>query len=664
MSNSYLTTNGDVNDAYLEQAGSDNAMTAEEFAEWHYTNYGQKEGRSGWDGGGGDSGGDGGGILSQAGGSDSISLDSGSQGEDAPPEDYRTGITTDLTRLESGKPEDLNAYLATTKYTPQQLAEVSGYNEDDIIKAIANAKTTYTPTQVPGLEAGAAGAQTPANVDNSGYLKWYKDIEDEYIKQSNGPNAMTADEFADWHWQNYGQKEGRWGYNPIDAKAAPGPNEAANNPGFNSYVRNNPQLAKEYETSLYYGTKGYTFEEYAVLDWLSKGAPEGQGISLQKDGTYGFDAPKEDLFKSQFSDEQQKMIAKFYSDRTGGLGSRSSGSYDGPRAILGAMAEYGVSRQELQNAVAKYGMESIPEHSRPQGATSNQFSARYIDDLIDTTAKAVGLQEGFGGPAASLTKAHRALTPEEQDRVDFSRMLMELGAYGQSRGNVPGAIIADGVSRNAYGAYTTAEDLRAAQNLGHMYYQKANGEWSDARTDPNWRKDLAERAASEKARWAGLIKAGEGKVSPFVSGPQTGKNAPGKSVAELAPGLTVNGIRPGAVLPGGISVPQATTQARPPSGQPSSSQAVNSAIASATAPTKVTATNVPASQSVNQNDLGVMQKYGAEIKSDRTVANAYDSYLRDLKTIDGMAISASDKAALKEMAVQKIENAIKYRTGA
>ena len=59
-----------------------------------------------------------------------------------------------------------------------------------------------------------------------------------------------------------------------------------------------------------------------------------------------------------------------------------------------------------------------------------------------------------------------------------------------------------------------------------------------------------------------------------------------------------------------------------------------------------------------------MQKYSAEIKSDRTVAKAYDSFLKDLAAIDKMPVGPGDKAAMKQMAVQKIENAIRFRTGA
>ena len=404
--------------------------------------------------------------------------------------------------------------------------------------------------QAPQGAPGTTASAEPKNVDNSAYLDWYDDIKQAYEEQSRKPGAMTADQFADWHWQNYGQKEGRFGYNPIDPKAAPGPNEAANNPGFASYVRGNPELAKQYNTSGY-GDKGYTFEEYAVLDWLSKGAPEGQGISLQKNGTYGFDAPKEEVFKSQFTPEQQKSIAQFYVDATRG----SEAAYGGARAVLGAMAEYGVSRQELQNAVAKYGLESIPEHSRPGGSYYAGFQSKNIDDLIDTTAKAVGLHEGFGGPRASETKVHRELTPQEREMLEFSQLMDEQGAYGQNRGNVPGAIYAGVVNNRGTGSYVTESDLARARDFieGHAYYVGPNG-WSDARTNSNWRQELAQYSASEKAYWQRLIRQNEGKVSPFVSGPQTGPNKPGGKLEDLAPGLLVNGIRPGMAIPGASGV--------------------------------------------------------------------------------------------------------------
>lgn len=403
--------------------------------------------------------------------------------------------------------------------------------------------------QAPTNDAPPTSAE-PKNVDNSDYLNWYDDIKQAYEEQSRKPGAKTADEFADWHWQNYGQKEGRYGYNPIDPKAAPGPNEAANNPGVNSYVRNNPDLAKNYNGAGY-GDKGYTFEEYAVLDWLSKGAPEGQGISLQKNGTYGFDTPKEEVFKSQFTPDQQKSIAQYYVNATRG----PEAAYGGARAVLGGMAEYGVSRQELQNAVAKYGLESIPEHSRPGGSYYGGFASKHIDDLIDTTAKAVGLQEGFGGPRATETKVHRELTPQEREMLEFSQLMDEQGAYGQNRGNVPGAIYSDVVNGRGTGGYVTEGDLARAREFieGHAYYFGPNG-WSDARTNANWRQELAQYSASEKAYWARLIRQNEGKISPFVSGPQSGKNAPGGKLEDLAPGLMANGIRPGMAIPGASGV--------------------------------------------------------------------------------------------------------------
>lgn len=469
-------------------------------------------------------------------------------------DDYTQKIQADLGRLNSANDTELNDYLSSTKFSPEQLAEVSGYNASDIAARMSQLQGSAPPAPIPGQDGGAK-----ANTDNSQYLNWYKDVRDEYEKQASGPNAMTADEFADWHWNNYGKNEGRYGYNAIDPKAQAGPNEAANNPGLNSYVRDNPQLAKDYNQGLVAGTKGYTFEEYAVLDWLSKGAKEGQGISLQKNGTYGFDAPKEDAFKSQFSEDQQKNIAQFYVDKTRGEGA----SYGGPRAILGAMAEYGVSRQELTNAVSKYGLESIPEHSRPQGSYHGAFDTKYIDDLIDRTAKGVGLHEGFGGPNASRTKASRELTPEEQNMLDFSRALDAKGMYGRNLGNVPGAIIADSYNGRGTGAYTTQDDLNRARSLleSNAIYQRKDGTYSDARYDSGWRQDLAEVTAAEKARWRGLFDQGAGKVSPFVSGPQSGKNAPGKSAAELAPGLTVNGIRPGMAIPGASNTGQAVPAA-------------------------------------------------------------------------------------------------------
>lgn len=174
--NAYLTTNADVAAAYEAQAGQDGGMSADEFAQWHYENYGQNENRDGWGGGGG--------MLAQA-------------TEPAPAVDYRTQIQADLARLGGGNQSDLNTYLATTGYTPEQLAEVSGYNMADITSAIGGAKSAYGQTAA----AGGQGAK--------GYLESNPDVVSSYYSSGNADNGMTLQEYAINHWQQSGAKEGQ-----------------------------------------------------------------------------------------------------------------------------------------------------------------------------------------------------------------------------------------------------------------------------------------------------------------------------------------------------------------------------------------------------------------------------------------------------------------------
>lgn len=368
--------------------------------------------------------------------------------------DYTQQIKADLAKLNGATDADLNSYLSSTKFTPEQLAEVSGYNASDIAARM---------NQVQG---GASG-QTAAQVKN--------------------------------------------------------------------YLKENPQLAKDYY-SYAYANKGYTLDEYAIKDWLDKGAPEGYNIGLQADGKYGFNPLDAGTFKTQFSDEQQRGIAKTYYD----IFRKDTGKWagDGLPEVVRLMDQYGVNNEELVAALSKYGAEF--------NGGSAWLPRTDLADEIVARAKEMGYGDNFGGGSARDMRAIRELSPEEQNMLEFSRMMDMQGAYGQSPGNIPGAILADARSSRLSQNYVTQADLVRAQEMlkSHAYYQKQNGEYSDARYDPNWRQDLMQKSAGEKARTAGQIRSGEGKVSPFVSGPQTGPNAPGKSVEELAPGLMVNGIRP------------------------------------------------------------------------------------------------------------------------
>ncbi len=70
----------------------------------------------------------------------------------------------------------------------------------------ANAGMPGGPGNGPGTATGAPGASQWAQ-----YLMKYPDLMAEWTKLGSNPKNTfkTPDEYAQWHWTNYGQKEGR-----------------------------------------------------------------------------------------------------------------------------------------------------------------------------------------------------------------------------------------------------------------------------------------------------------------------------------------------------------------------------------------------------------------------------------------------------------------------
>lgn len=534
MSNTYLTTNADVNAAYQAQAGGDKAMDADAFAQWHYQNYGQNEQRGGWSGG--DRAG-GAGLLSQAG--------AAPQGAD-----YRTQIQADLSRLEgAGSDADLRAYLASTKFTPEQLAEVSGYNASDIASRM-------------GQLQGTGGAK--------------------------------------------------------------------------GYLQENPQVAKDYY-GYGYSDKGYTLDEYAKQDWQKSGAKPGFGFSADEQGYLQSAAPETRMYQSKMGDDQLQSIAQFYMREM-------SNTNEGMGKVNQAMQQYGVSPDDLAYAVSKYG---------------DQYKT--YDDQQVPQAYMVKNMFGAGSKDQALFKEP---TEAERKAMDIRRAVNGAGKYSGSRSSVPGEFMAEAAT-SSNSPYYTQNEMDMANGVGGSWnYQRADGSYVDLMKDPNWQQTIQDKVASEKASWQERIQQSEGKVSPFAAGGTAvgAKNAPGKGVNELAPGLAVRGVRSTAPVPQGSSQSGQTsaTAARPGGVQ---SQAVAAAKEQALQPTAVTRTQIPSS--VNQNDFGVNQKYAAEIKSDRASQALYSAYTQDLARIDAnAALSPQQKAAAKEQAAQKADRLLSYRKGA
>ena len=346
-------------------------------------------------------------------------------------DDSTQKIQADLARLNGGTEADLNAYLATTNYTPEQLAQVSGYNASDIAARMS--------------QAYGGGSQ-----------------------------------------------------------------------GVRSYLQANPQVAKDYY-GFGYSDKGYTLDEYAMQDWAKNGAKDGFGLSVNPQGFVQAAAPTSGLYETKFSEDQQKSIAQAYMKEM-------ANTKDGPEAIRQAMQQYGVSPDDLAYAVSQYGKD---------------FKT-YGDQEVHQSYQIKNL---FGGSRDQALFS--APTAEEQRAMDVHRAVTGAGKYNGSRNNVPGAILADMANSRATSGYTQEELEQARQNMrsGNYYFQAADGSYVNLLEDPNWQQTVQQKVAAEKAYTANQIRSGEGKVSPFVAGPQTGKNAPGGSIQDLAPGLTSNGIR-------------------------------------------------------------------------------------------------------------------------
>ena len=483
------------------------------------------------------------------------------------------------------------------------------------------------------------------------YLTTNADVNDAYLAQASKDDGMSAEQFAQWHYDNYGKNENRdgWGASPAggggmlgqagSADPAPGGTSAQ----VKSYLQDNPQLAEEYWKGGYAADKGMTLDEYVISDWANKGAKDGYGISLQSSGAYGYDAIKNDVYQSAFSEEQQQAIAKTYVDA---FAANPHDFYGGGAVkVIAGMQDYGVSTQELAGAVAKYGQQYAPKNSGAEGVMSPTF----ISNFIARRSKEEGLGEGFGGESAKGIQATREATTQERDIVEWQRAMSGAGKYRNMNGsNVPGAIMAD-MQNSRSSPYITQEELNNAKRTidsGSAYYMGAGGQWQDALKNPNWREDIAQSVASNKSSEAAKISAGAGKISAFaVGGTEPGsKNAPGKSVQQLAPGLSMNGVRPTAA------------------GQQPSSAAVAAAKAQALQPTQIASTQIPSS--VNQNDFGVNQKYAAEIKSDRASQALYSAYKQDLARIDAnTSLSAQQRDAAKQQAAQKADRLLSYRKG-
>ena len=92
--------------------------------------------------------------------------------------DVDAQIKADLARLSaSGNQSELDQWLATSRYTPEQMAAASGYNLADVNAAISGARSRYTPPQDttvagPGPSIGGAQMLSPGTVDQ-GYSRDY-----------------------------------------------------------------------------------------------------------------------------------------------------------------------------------------------------------------------------------------------------------------------------------------------------------------------------------------------------------------------------------------------------------------------------------------------------------------------------------------------------------
>lgn len=98
---------------------------------------------------------------------------------------YKDQIKADYDRLQAANdPNALNAYLASTTFTPQQISEVTGYKASDLSSAMNAART----------EGG------------QGYFSANPTVADDYFQNSKG---MTPTEYAVDHWRNSGSKAGQ-----------------------------------------------------------------------------------------------------------------------------------------------------------------------------------------------------------------------------------------------------------------------------------------------------------------------------------------------------------------------------------------------------------------------------------------------------------------------
>lgn len=99
--------------------------------------------------------------------------------------DYKSQIAADVAALSGQKDNGaLNAYLATTTFTPQQIAEVTGLKSGDLASAMNAARTD--------------GGQ--------GYFSANPTVADDYYNDNKG---MTLAEYAVDHWRNNGSVAGQ-----------------------------------------------------------------------------------------------------------------------------------------------------------------------------------------------------------------------------------------------------------------------------------------------------------------------------------------------------------------------------------------------------------------------------------------------------------------------
>ena len=168
---------------------------------------------------------------------------------------YQEQIQADLAGLPAGDQNALNQYLATTTFTPQQLAEVSGYNLSDVSSAIAAAQQSYTGSPF----GGGGGSYTPSTGQPTEDFNQYTGSDsislgsnsfDEQAYLDANPDVAAAVQRGELgsgldHWNRWGQNEGRTlGASPyqtgIGALGAPALG-AATPPGFDLSKYLNPE---------------------------------------------------------------------------------------------------------------------------------------------------------------------------------------------------------------------------------------------------------------------------------------------------------------------------------------------------------------------------------------------------------------------------------------